>query len=39
MAVHETGGATVAVHDRETAEAVTAELLRHGLSVSYRRAA
>jgi ATP-dependent Clp protease adapter protein ClpS len=39
MAVHETGGAVVGVHDRETAEAVTVELLRHGLSASFGRAA
>lgn len=38
MAVHESGGAVVGDHDRETAEAVTVELLRHGLSASVRRA-
>lgn len=38
MKVHETGGTVVGVHDRETAEAVTVELLRHGLSASFGRA-
>lgn len=38
MAVNDSGGAVVGVHDRETAEAVTVELLRHGLSASFRRA-
>ncbi|WP_434442769.1 ATP-dependent Clp protease adaptor ClpS [Lentzea sp. E54] len=37
--VHEKDGAFVGVHDRETAEALAVELLRHGLSASVRRAA
>jgi ATP-dependent Clp protease adapter protein ClpS len=38
LTVHEHGGAVTGVHDRETAEALTVELLRHGLSASCRRA-
>ncbi|MEV6239514.1 ATP-dependent Clp protease adaptor ClpS [Lentzea sp. NPDC051838] len=38
MTVHHTSGAAVGVHDRETAEAITVELLRHGLSAGIRRA-
>ncbi|MET9230801.1 ATP-dependent Clp protease adaptor ClpS [Lentzea sp. NPDC003310] len=39
MKVHLTDGAYVGAYDRETAEALTVELLRNGLSASVRRAA